>query len=131
MIPETLMRTARASLNLDLADYSDTYCNSKIVFADLEAVLAKHGVKIQAVETRADGRGSPPALRIRTSARPPKHYRIQTDLRLIEHRSGAYTHKVVFLGLESELKKQGLNIELCSTRSHKQGSVLALRVKVA
>jgi hypothetical protein len=126
------MRTnfGRVTLRLHLVEYTDTYCNGKLVFADIEGLLEGAGLRLRSVESREHGRGSFPALRVRTSARKPQRFDAETELSIIERKSGNYTHKILFDGLELELARKGVHVDLVSTREDKQRSTLAMRVKL-
>jgi|SRR5271154_4121122 len=118
-------------LNLKLVEYvGRKYCNSKLGFENLENVLQHYGLRILSVETRLNGRGSPPALRVRTTAKMPQHLTIPADLTVVEQTSGSYSHKILFGGIEAALEKRHVRLELVSTRQDKKGSTLALRVKL-
>lgn len=118
----------RVNLKIRLVPYRDSYCNAKLVFENLEEILGSAGLKIVRAETRESGRGSCPALRIRTSS--PKKVLLELPVRLDlkTHDDGQYGHKLILHNLESGLRENGVVIGLCSTRAAGRNSELALRL---
>lgn len=55
-----------APVTIQIVYHRDKHFNSKIVFNGLEQFLRQHGRVIEASETRADGRGTPIAVRVMT-----------------------------------------------------------------
>lgn len=117
-----------ARLDVRTVDHQDQYFNRKLVFLNLEGVLSNRGYRIERVETRQDGRESPPALRIKTNYSSQLVVGVAVGLRVVQHDDTYYQQKLVFDGLEETLKAHGFLIEWCSTRESGQHSSLAIRV---
>ena len=121
----------RELLKLRLATYSDTYCNRKLVFENLENILQKNGYRVNSAETRESGRGTALALRIKTKAQAGKTLEVSTNLSVVENHDGYFTHRIIFRNLEEKLETEGVVIELCSTRESGRGTPLALRLSLS
>jgi hypothetical protein len=118
-------------LKVRLATYSDTYCNRKLVFENLETILQKRGHRVISAETRECGRGTALALRIKTKSQAGRKLEISTNLSVVENDDDYFTHRIVFRNLEDRLEAEGILIELCSTRESGRGTPLALRVSLS
>jgi hypothetical protein len=59
-----------ATLRVCTVEHHDVYFNRKLVFLNLESILKGLGYRVKAVETRQDGKGTPPAIRIKTNYSP-------------------------------------------------------------
>jgi hypothetical protein len=132
-IVEELMASTLGATKLHLrsVNHRDSYFNCKLVFLDLEPVLASKGYRIERAETRQHGRGTPPALRVKTNGSQKLDVEATVKIRLMENDDQYFKHKLVFDDLEETLKKYGFLIAWCSTREQGQHSPLALRVSLA
>src|ERR1700704_5364749 len=103
-----------------LAEYSDTYCNRKLVFENLEDVLQKKGYRVAPAETRERGRGTVLALRIKTKSQAGKKLAISTNLSVVKNSDEYFTYRIIFRNLEENLEAEGILIKLCSTRESRR-----------
>lgn len=120
-----------SKLHLRTVNYRDSYFNCKLVFLDLEPILASKGYRIERTETRQHGRGTPPALRVKTNSSQNINVEATVKIRLMNNDDQYFKHRLVFDDLEETLKEYGLLIARCSTREQGQHSALALRVSLA
>ena len=120
-----------ATLLVRTVNHQDQYFNCKLVFVNLESVLGSKGYEIQSAETRQDGRGTAPALRIGTSYQQRLNVQIDTRLRLVDSNDTYFKHRLVFDNLEDNLKTHGFVVGSCSTREDGQHSPLAIRVTLS
>jgi hypothetical protein len=117
----------RVTLHLCTIDHQDVYFDRKLVFLNLESVLETFGYRVKSVETRQGGRGTPPALRIKTTY--SRRLDVETDVKLrVVTCDHGFEHKLVFDGLEENLKAKGFVISWTSTRESGQHSPLAIRI---
>jgi hypothetical protein len=121
----------QALLKISLAEYSDTYCNRKLVFENLEGILQRRGYRVASAETRERGRGTALALRIKTKSQAGKKLEISTSLSVVKNSDDYFTHRIIFRNLEENLQAKGILIELCSTRESGRGTPLALRLSLS
>jgi hypothetical protein len=120
----------RANLRVRLVSYDKVHCSGKLVFDNLEAILRKAGYEVRGAKSREDGRGSAPAVRVRTSGPKAISLEIATELRLVRTNDGDFNSKIVFPDLAERLESRGVHILMCETRSFRRDSALALRVNL-
>lgn len=120
----------RANLRVRLVSYDKVHCSGKLVFDNLEAILRKAGYEVRGAKSREDGRGSAPAVRVRTSGPKAISLEIPTELRLVRTNDGDFNSKIVFPDLAEGLESRGVHILMCETRSFRRDSALALRVNL-
>ena len=121
----------KANLRVRLVPYDKIHCSGKLVFDNLEAFLRKAGYEVRGAKSREDGRGSAPAVRVRTSGPKAISLEIPTELRLLRTDHANFNSKIVFQGLAEGLASRGVRILMCETRSFQRDSALALRVNLA
>ena len=117
----------RTTLRVCTVEHKDVYFNRKLVFVNLESKLKDLGYRVKAVETRQDGCGTPPAIRIKTNYSPKLDTEAGVQLRVVKCEHG-FDHKLVLEGLEEHLKAHGFLVTWSATRELGQHSPLAIRI---